>query len=151
MDWIIFALLILLFALIIDTLQGCLSLSLVIRSIILSQIKITKQEIATYYGITRKTLDKWIRFIPTNLSYPKYKSARKLSYYNFMEIINELGEVEKQKPLYKYTIKELCETRYQTIRENISLTFCGITKEIYIKMNVFPPIVSKKIIVHLSI
>lgn len=66
-------------------------------------------------------------------------------------IYEELGYKEDQMPLYKGAIKAICETRYLTIRENISADQCGIDVEVYLKMNVFPPYISQKLVTHLGI
>ena len=117
----------------------------------LKAMKITKQEIADYYGISKKTLAKWIQLIPNILDYETYRQARSLSWFNFFEIRDQLGAIEYQKPLFKSTIKNICKTGYRTLRENISEMYCGITREVYVQLNVFPPFISKKIIDHLGV
>ena len=111
----------------------------------------TKQDFADYYGITRKTLNKWIKLIPNKICYQSYQKARKLSGWMTLQIIATFGFVDDQKPLYKKTIKAMCETNYRTIRENISESHCGISLETYTSMNIFPPVISSRLIHHLGI
>lgn len=113
--------------------------------------RMTKQDIADYYGITRKTLNKWIWHISNKICHNSYKKARKLSGWMTLQIIATFGFVEDQKPLYKNAIKAMCETNYRTIRENISEPHCGISLETYISMNVFPPVISSRLVNHLGL
>lgn len=112
--------------------------------------KVKKGDIAAYYGITRPTLSKWVKYIPSKIDFDEYKRKRKLNLLEFWVIQDEYGVIDEQEPLEKGRIKEICETRYNTISENITLSTCGITKEAYQKMDIFPPKVSQQIINHLG-
>jgi len=123
-------------------------LSIVIIAQILHSFKITKQAIADYYGICRKTLSKWIQYLSTSIKFEAYKAARKLTYLHFLIIQLDLGRKEDQHPLTKGAIESKCETRYQTMRECVSLERCGISKETYKKMDIFPPNISRNLVNH---
>lgn len=111
----------------------------------------TKQDLADYYGITRKTLNKWIANF-TTIDLEQFKKSRKLTYYTLFRVLSQLGCVDDQKvPLTKKRIKELCYTSDRVLRENISEKNCGVSLETYKKMNVFPPDVSSKIVTHLAV
>ena len=111
----------------------------------------TKQDLADYYGVTRKTLNKWIANF-TSINLEQFKNSRKLTYYTLFCILSQLGCVDDQKiPLTKKRIKELCYTSDRVLRENISEKHCGVSLETYKKMNVFPPDVSTKILRHLAV
>jgi len=125
----------------------CLSIIIIIAQI-LHSFKITKQEIADYYGITRKTLCKWLQFIPNSFNFEKYKEARKLTWLDFVYITIDFGRKEEQYPLTKGALKAMCETRYETMRNCISLQQCGISKETYKKIDIFPPNISRNLSNH---
>ncbi len=150
MPWIICLLILLLIVLWLECCCDYVIFSPIIARIGLSHLRITKKEIAEYYGVEKRTLDKWIENIPSNLNHAKYKSARILSHYNFWEIQQALGYVEDQKPLYKNTLKTICETNYRAMRDSIKEEYCGISRAIYIKMNVFPPLVAGRILKHIE-
>lgn len=115
---------------------------------ILNSIKFTKQQIAEYYGITRKTLNKWFQFIPNSFEFEKIKSARKLTWWDFAIISIEFGRKEDQYPLTKGAIRAMCETRYATMRNCVSLELCGVSKEAYKKIDIFPPTISRSLVQH---
>ena len=152
MNWIIFAIYAFLISVLFDFVYlGFSCISIFVGTIILLRIKINKQEIAIYYGVTRKTLNKWFTHTPINLNYQKYKLQRKISLFQFYKIIEEFGKVESQKPLTKKIIKEKCQMTYKELRNCISKNFCGISQEDYLKINIFPPKISHRILTHLQL
>lgn len=115
---------------------------------IFNSIKFTKQQIADYYEISKPTLLKWFQFIPNSFEFEKIKSARKLTWWDFALISIDFGRKEDQYPLTKGDIKTMCETRYETMRDCVSFVRCGVSKEAYKKMDIFPPTISSNIVKH---
>lgn len=111
-------------------------------------IKWTKQDIANYYGICRKTLGKWVKYCSPRIDYEKWKKLRKLNVLDILILFHEFGYPEDYKPLTKGEILKKCETYYHTIRENIALNFekLGINKKVYSSLDVFPPNLSFKMV-----
>lgn len=111
---------------------------------------ITKQDLADYYGVVRKTLNKWITHF-TTIDSEQFKKVRKITFLDYLIILEQLGIVsENSKPLTKKEIKNQCETTDRVLRANIKLKFCGLSKETYKKMNIFPPKISTKIVEHMG-
>ncbi|BDS11501.1 hypothetical protein [Aureispira anguillae] len=111
----------------------------------------TKQDLADYYGITRKTLNKWITHF-TTINLEEFKKIRKITFSDLSQILNQLGRVkENSQPLSKKEIKKRCETSDRVLRENISEKYCGISLETYKQVNIFPPNISKKILSHIGV
>lgn len=111
----------------------------------------TKQDLADYYGITRKTLNKWIANF-TSINLEEFKKIRKITFSDLSQILKQLGHVkENSKPLSKKEIKKLCETSDRVLRDNISEKHCGISPETYKQVNIFPPSISKKILSHMGV
>ena len=123
-------------------------LLLIIAICIIFCIKWTKQEIADYYGICRKTLGKWVRYCSPNINYEKWKKVRKLNVIDILIIFHDFGFPEDFKPLTKGEIISKCETYYHTIRENIALNFekLGINRKAYSSLDIFPPRLSFKMV-----
>jgi len=111
-------------------------------------IKWTKQDIADYYCISRKTLGKWVEYCSPKIDYEKWVKIRKLNFFDVIFIYDEFGMIEENKPLTKGQIKEKCETFYHTIRQNVALNFkkLGISKIAFSRLDVFPPKLSTKMI-----
>lgn len=116
-----------------------------------AQYKIRKkQDLADYYGISRKTLNKWIEHF-TSFEIENFKSIRKVSFFQLLTIYYELGEVsDLNRPLKKSDICIIAETSHRTIRENIVAEKCGLTPNEYKAMDIFPPKIGKQIIAHLG-
>lgn len=114
----------------------------------LRAIKVSKQEIADWYGVSRKTLNKWIKTFVKNVDFEAFKRRKKATLLDFEFIKASLGNPELQPCLLKREIAEKCETYYHTIRENVELNLkkIGFSKETYKSFDVFPPKVSLQIV-----
>lgn len=114
----------------------------------LKSIKLSKQEIADWYGVSRKTLNKWVHTFVKNVDFEAFKRQKKATLLDFEFIKASLGNPELQPCLLKREIVEKCETYYHTIRENVELNLknIGFSEETYKSFDVFPPKVSLQIV-----
>lgn len=111
----------------------------------------TKQDLADYYSITRKTLTKWVDHF-TNIDIEIFNKKRKIEFMEVRSLLNQLGHVNQDsKVLTKKEIKQLCDTSDRVLRDQISIDHCGLSLETYKKMNIFPPKISKKILEHVGV
>ena len=126
----------------------CLLLILCFCLCFLINLKWTKQEIAEYYGVSRKTLGKWIKYCSPEIDYNKWKAMRKVSMIDLMLTFDQLGCPIENRIMTKGEIVKQCETYYHTLRENVVLNFqkLGLSKESYSNLDVFPPKLSLKVL-----
>lgn len=125
-----------------------LILLLILFLFIALDIKWTKQKIADYYGICRKTLGKWMRLCIPNIDYNKWRKVRKISILELLCIVDIFGISEGSRAFTKGEIIEKSESDYLTVRENIALNYAklGIHKTAYSCLDIFPPKLSLKMV-----
>lgn len=111
-------------------------------------VKLTKQEIAEYYGVSKKTLGKWVEFCCPKIVSAKWEKIRKLNILEATIVLGSLGTREDYEVLTKGEILQKCETYYHTVRQNIALNVSklGIDENAYSSMDKFPPKLSHKIV-----
>jgi hypothetical protein len=108
----------------------------------------TKTEIAQWYNVTRPTFRKWIQYLSSRTDYEAWKRKRKFSGLEALSLIGELGWPDSGACLTKGQIKEQCETEYRIIADNVKLNVAklGIDVSAYQRVDIFPPLVSQRII-----
>lgn len=114
-------------------------------------VKVTKQDLANDYGVTKKTLQKWVKNF-TSINYEYYLKKRKLNLLEYWDIKDELGDIDDYPTMTKNDILEKCETYYHTVRNNIKLNIekLEISCEAYKNTDLFPPRIAQKIVVMLG-
>jgi len=114
-------------------------------------IKVTKQELADDYDVTKKTLQKWVKNF-TSINYEYYLKKRKLNLLEYWDIKDELGDMDDYPTMTKKDILGKCETYYHTVRDNIKLNIekLGFSCEAYKNTDLFPPRIAQKIVVMLG-
>lgn len=107
---------------------------------------ISKEEIANEYGVSRKTLSKWIELLGPNF-YKRYKSKRKFTFVQYTLIRLRLGFPVKGMILSKGQLVELCNTRPETLKENVLKNrWIGLSPKAYQRIDIFPPFISTRIL-----
>ena len=108
----------------------------------------TKTQIAQWYGISKPTLRKWVRYFCPKTDYQAWKSKRKFSGWEVFALEQELGCPDSGGCLTKGQIKEQCETEYETVTGMIELNAAkvGISVSTYRSVDIFPPLFSKRIV-----
>lgn len=83
----------------------------------------SKQRIADWYGVSRKTLNKWIKVFVKNVDFEAFKRQKKATMLDFEFIKTSLGNPKLQPCLLKRDIVDKCETYYHIVRENVAENF----------------------------
>ena len=108
----------------------------------------TKQEVAEYYGVCRKTLNKWVRCF-TRLNYQTWIKLKKLRGIHFYQVLMELGSPAEHACLTKTDLIDHCDTTYHALR-NMVAKFpdkFGFNSECYSEVDKFPPRISKQLVI----
>lgn len=110
--------------------------------------KFTKQQVADFYGVTRKTLSKWVKYFASESFQESWKAKRKLTLKELSSIAIKFGIVNSKEGKTKGEIIEHCSTDYRTLRENVYLnqSELGLSTQAYKAIDVFPPNLSAQII-----
>ena len=110
--------------------------------------KFSKQAIAELYGITKKTLNKWVRHLLGDSFIEFWNSKRKFTIRELKPFVELFGLPLIDRSYSKGEIKNECEMRYATLRENVFLNEenIGISYDTYRSLDIFPPKVSAAII-----
>ncbi len=111
--------------------------------------KIPKQQLVGYYGVSKKTMGKWIKYFCKDcMNVNKYKKQRKLDLVDYFYITATLGNPDEF-PIYtKQRIIDECEGTYTSLRNSID-TYpdkFGITGDTFRCLHKFPPNISQQII-----
>ena len=110
--------------------------------------KYSKQELAKYYGVDKKTFNKWQVFWQNSYGiladYPKRKL---LNIIEASFIMYKLGDPKDFPVMSKKEIIELAEGSYKSLRGSVKKypDYFGIKYEDFTRMKKFPPIISKQI------
>jgi hypothetical protein len=109
--------------------------------------KVTKEDLANYYNVTRPTLQKWMWYFPTTIPFDEWKTRRKFTGFEAAGIKNVWG-FDASMVLNKNQIAERAESNYKTLGENVkkNLTKIGLTEEAWEKLSVFPPFITERIL-----
>lgn len=110
--------------------------------------KFTKQQVADFYGVTRKTLNKWVNYFTSESFQESWKAKRKLTLKELSGIAIKFGIANSKEGKTKGEIIEHCSTDYKTLRENVYLNQLelGLSAQEYKSIDVFPPNLSTQII-----
>lgn len=109
---------------------------------------IKKAEISQWYGVTRPTFNKWIRYFSSRIDYEKWKPRRKLTGFEVLSIIGEFGWPADKDYLDKGQIKDHCETEYHTVADVVALNSLklGFGVVTYHSVDKFPPMIGRRIV-----
>ena len=111
--------------------------------------KIPKQELVNYYGVDKKTVNKWVKyFCSERIDFTSYKQQRKLDLHDYMYIIITLGNPKEFSIYSKQKIIEECEGTYTSLRHSIDeyADRFGISGDTFRRIHKFPPNISQQII-----
>jgi|GEM_PF-5468919 len=120
--------------------------------LILNEEKFTKQDIADYFNISRKTLFKWIKYLNLKMDLKTWNSIRKVKFSDTLLLINELDGSPNGISMTKGELSQACGTTYTALRGSSELLFQNmkISEKAYTSIDIFPPKLSQKIINHIS-
>lgn len=109
----------------------------------------TKTGLAKWYGVDKKTFNKWIRYFCQSI-YPDikiYQRKRKLPKVEVNAIINTLGSPKYYPILSKNKIIDISESNYRVLRASVNAypEKFGLSKEAFKAIQKFPPKISKNI------
>ena len=116
-------------------------------------IKLTKRDLANYYGVCIKTLNKWILYFCPKINSEKWKQKRKPHPLQITYILDTLGTPSENKSLSKSDILEEVAAKYHKVPRNIftrNIEKCIEVRENYLNIDIFPPNVSKYIVDRLN-
>jgi len=116
--------------------------------ILFASFKWTKQEVAKTYGVSRKTLKKWVvHFCPKSYS-KHWGRVRKLNIFSLLVLTSYLGAVDQEGMFSKKALLKKCDSDYLTMRACIALNLdkLNFNEDTYASMDIFPPKVSSMII-----
>ena len=115
-----------------------------------SKNKKNKSEIAAYYGVDNKTLNKWIKYFAAKIfpDYDIYLKRRKLSYLEYRRLIEILGDPVSNPVLSKREIITQAEGSYRSLRESVQKfpSHFGLSIEAFSSLRKFPPNLGKQIL-----
>ncbi len=106
-----------------------------------------KDELAKHYKVSKPTLIKWVRYFKCPLSLDQWKRKRKLTGFE-MDRIKESWGLEPNQALSKKQIADIAESNYKTVAENVKMNLekIGIRLEAWESCNIFPPVISQRIL-----
>lgn len=106
----------------------------------------TKQEIADYYRVSRKTLAKFVHHYCPEIQ--DWDDFRKLRIDQIIILIKNLGSHFQGSTLSKGQLLQICETNYVALEKNVALNAkqMRMSSKAYSSMDLFPPRVSSEII-----
>lgn len=110
-------------------------------------LKWSKQEIADAYGISKKTLKKWVVHYCPGFFLKHWSHVRKLNIISLLVLTFYLGAAEKENVFSKKALLSECETDYVTLRGCVELNLdkLNFKEDTYCSMDIFPPKVSIQI------
>ncbi len=109
--------------------------------------KTTKEALARKYGISRPTLQKWMRYFQNEINLEEWKKRRSLTEFEATRIQSLFG-FDRDVVLSKAQIAERAESNNKTVSENVLLNLdkIGITRDAWKSCNYFPPVISSRIL-----
>lgn len=109
--------------------------------------KITKAEIAKYYNISRPTLQKWIAYFQNDVEPEAWKKMRFLNFIQAQKLKSVFGN-DMSLILSKADICRIAESDYKVVADNVkrNVSKLGISIEAWESCNVFPPVISARIL-----
>ena len=111
---------------------------------------VSKTEIANYYGVDRKTLNKWVLYFGKEFfpDYDDYLSQKRLTELDAAILKYVLGNPKKFPVMSKKQIIKEREGTYSSLRECVKTYphLYGLTFKAFLNLKKFPPKVSAKII-----
>ncbi len=124
--------------------------------LIIIPVKAPKKKLREEYGVSKNTIEKWLKYFIPNSLYLETKGKRQISLFDYLNILSNLGDGY---PREKWSIAEELNCMYSNGNINYKLlkegdaTFMvdlGYSTASYIHCNTFPPKVSKDIIEYLK-
>lgn len=124
----------------------------ILKSWLNHNIPSTKTDFAKWYGVDKKTFNKWIKHFCTDLydDISVYQRKRKLSKDEAKAIIAILGRPQSYPILSKKEIVHVSQSNYRVLRQCVQQysNHFGITPITYKVNQKFPPKISRKIMEH---
>lgn len=106
-----------------------------------------KCALAQMYGVSIKTLNKWVRYFCPEIRFKAWKSWKQISLRHALIIFDRLGCPRESRVMSKAEMVEVFETNLKTLKMEVLKLFrkWNIQREAYEKLNIFPPAVVCKI------
>lgn len=106
-----------------------------------------KKHVADHFGVSKKTIGKWIELLPNSVLKKEWVSLKVISGFDFF-LLQLQWESHGLKSMNKEQIWRECKSDYQTLSANVKMNLekIEISLEAWNSLSIFPPAVCERII-----